>query len=386
MCGCGCCRAGKEGEKGKVSGPSPAAPPLTHRLCHMDVILTTSPLLVSSSPLKGGASTVFTQVPQPWSLLAHHRNSRYPHPQGKAEMSSTSTCGAAEGMSERGGFGASAGTISRAPCSPMGVQEEEARPYSPTVSTVAVAWGKLPELLPSTEPLDSRGGAGGGDGSGGWDSSGAAMAAAAAETMEKGRSESKLLTFLRKHASPLLKVEKREALGAFAAVLQEVRELHLSQCPLCAPRRPPNWWTSAREEKRCRDTPNDRSNRNVKKVRQQDEEKDDDCDEYLELDVLGRTHIFMDAERKCGEGQKQQKKKQLENGKYIDCSQTSLTKMHQRLYVEAVEFLEHVYSRRDHLHATCPVMYALRPEAHLLRRECAALGGIVLLEALLLGL
>ncbi|EKF30359.1 hypothetical protein MOQ_005832 [Trypanosoma cruzi marinkellei] len=206
--------------------------------------------------------------------------------------------------------------------------------------------------------------------------------------MEKDRSDSKLLTFLRQHAPPFWKVGEGEALGAFAAVLQEVRELHLSQCPLCAPRRPPNWWTSAREEKRCRETPNDRNNRNIKKVRQKDEEKDKDRDEYLKVDVLGQSNIFMDAERKCGEGQKQQQQqqKQLENGKYRNRSQTSLIRMYERLYVEAVEFLEHVYSRRDHLCATRPVMYALRPEAHLLRRECDALGGIVLIEALLLGL
>ncbi|RNF08017.1 hypothetical protein TraAM80_02949 [Trypanosoma rangeli] len=348
----------------------------------MDVVVASSSFLVSSSTVLGGASAVSARVPQPWSLLAHQRNSRHPPSQRQAETSSSSTYPAAEGMCEGGSVGIPAGAVVTSPCGLMDAQEgEETALHSPIVSTACVAWRVAPKLFLTTEPSERRGSADGGD------------CDPAAAAGEGGGGGYKLLAFLQRHASPWCHGEEAEsALGVFAAVLKLVREVHLSRCPLCAPRHPPNWWTSVRDEKRYREILHDRHNREVKKIRQHEDVNgggDTENDEDSELGALGRSRILVDgavgdAERRLG--WRQQLLPTLETWSTKNGFQLSLAGAHQRLRLEAVAFLEHVYSRREHLHATRPVMYSVRLDAHLLRRECAALGGIVLLEALLLGL
>ncbi|RNF22241.1 uncharacterized protein Tco025E_03173 [Trypanosoma conorhini] len=323
---------------------------------------------VAVAPLPFLASAA-ARVPQQWSLLAHHRNSRQPPSQRHAETSSTSTCGAAEGTCDGGSVGAPAGAVAALPRGLTDAHEEETPPRSPTVSTVSVLW-----RAPPSEPPDGRGGAGGGG-----------RGSAASAAVERDGGGNRLLTFLQRRASPCQHAEAEGALGAFAAVLAQVRAVHLSRCPLCAPRRPPNWWTPAREEKRCRETSHGRRNRSIKKLRQHkydDGGEDADNEEDSELDTLGRPRTPIDGA--MGDGERPGLL--LEKWDTRNCLQTSLTVAHQRLRLEAMAFLEHVYSRREHLHATRPAMYAVRPDAHLLRQECAALGGIVLVEALLLGL
>lgn len=326
------------------------------------------------------SSVVRSQTPRSWSLLTHHRAAHHPRFQGAGHTSGafascTPTAIFSPAASDGGDSGSlPAGGVLPSICSSPHVDSEEVLPPSPTVSTASFVCGSPappPVFRPSAASSQSGASAGGGRHS--------AFCSAAAANDEEDVRVSKTPTQLKSHPSLFGEGEAvRAAWRTFAQLLYKVRELHLSRCPLCSPPRPPNWWSKVRGEKRRRDDPNSAltvEGHNAKKSGQGEESGN-----HSICLVSASPSICIETKEMTEE------EKQLEVFVDEECSASSLMSLQQRVRTEAVEFLERVYERREYLSATSPVMYQVCPETHVLRLKCAELGGIVMIEALLLGL
>ncbi|KEG09139.1 hypothetical protein DQ04_05731010 [Trypanosoma grayi] len=319
-----------------------------------------------------------TRVPQPWSLLAQHRSVRRHNSHGDTHAllsSSSSSCFLSSSPATSGAMAVAQDSTSGptgAVASLHGAVNDEAV-HSPTVSTVSLLWGASLGL-DSCRSADSVvpaavGTPTGGDGIGG-----------EAAALEAGNGfVSRLLKQVRQDAQSRSRNGTEGVWVGMAEMLKSVRTLHLSRCPLCAPQRAPNWWTTLREEKQRRYEAGN-SAQSGGSCRGQDTNKrkrdrascEGESAESHNADSSTSTRAVGN-----GTSREEEEEEEEEQQKQVDV---------ELLCAEASDFLEHVYARRERLAATRPAMYAACAETHALRQACDALGGIVLLEALLLGM
>ncbi|KAH9600847.1 hypothetical protein LSM04_008826 [Trypanosoma melophagium] len=406
------------------------------------------PILLSDTPVANSQTSCSSlQVPQPWSLLAHHHRAlhRYSCNNKTHKLSSSSTldskvidtsASAALGGESRGGEGERgeslmrvvttasntstssgnpAGEVVLSSSSPdiVGInKEDENTVHSPIVSTVSFIWGTpVEESSSAVMPPEYSNGTGISVDRRVISASVASASIGGTETENSHNTAAAVVVVVK---SPQMPVKLIDVYMGIREIFQKVRELHLSRCPLCAPVRSPNWWTTFRGERRGREVHGfssfmekncgDNNNNNNKRKRCW---KDEECvNEESNHAVLSSSSIWVESE---GDSQEMEDKDK-DNYSYHDDNnknngfqflshddyqeeEEEKEKANreekdelQLLRSETNKFLEHVYSRRRYLASTRPLMYDACPETHILWRECASLGGIVLLETLLLGL
>ncbi|RHW70218.1 hypothetical protein DPX39_090030400 [Trypanosoma brucei equiperdum] len=157
-----------------------------------------------------------------------------------------------------------------------------------------------------------------------------------------------------------------KALDAIELVAKHVQHLHCTKCPLCGPPKPPTWWSTPRARRRLRREDNQvgiRSRADWEAGETSHNKENISSPSSLIGAVPQRRTVA--ASSTC-------------------CShKDDVRRAH--VLSKAEQFLQHIYDRRNRLIASRPLMYAVPAESHVLWRECSQLGGVALLEALLLG-